>query len=94
MNEGLCSYDLELGKAAKKIIVEKAKTVMIQLPDGLKPKAKHVRQELLGFLKKSGFNDVKILFWAGSCFGACDVPVSADKLGVDLLIQFGHSEWE
>jgi len=97
-------YDLELDKVAEKIINEtskskilsakdkslsKAKTVLIQLPDGLKPKAKEIRE----YLKKNIDKNTRLLFWAGSCFGACDIPVQAEKLGVDLIIQFGHSEW-
>ena len=35
----MADYDLELEKVAEKIKKEKAKTVLIQLPDGLKPKA-------------------------------------------------------
>jgi len=76
-------YDLELDRAVAKIKKEKAKTVCIQLPEGLKPKAK----EIVDKLEKE--TNAKILIWIGSCFGACDVP----KLDVDLLIQWGHSEW-
>jgi len=79
-------YDLELDKVAEKIINEKARTVLIQLPDGLKPKVKEIKE----FLKPKIDKNIKLLFWAGSCFGACDVPTNAN---VDLIIQFGHSEW-
>jgi len=67
------NYNLELEKAIERIKQENAKLVCIQLPDGLKPKA-------------------KIIIWAGSCFGACDYP-DLGKQGVDLLIQWGHSEF-
>jgi len=83
------SYDLELEKVADKIKKERAKTVLIQLPDGLKPKAKEIRE----FLAKKVDKNTKLLFWAGSCFGACDVPTNAKNANVDLTIQFGHSEW-
>lgn len=82
-------YDLELDKAVDEIKKEKAKTVLIQLPDGLKPKANEIKE----FLAKKVDKNTKILFWAGSCFGACDIPTQAKNLGVDLIIQFGHSEW-
>ena len=39
-------YDLELGKAVEKIKQEKAQTVCIQLPDGLKPKAGEIQEYL------------------------------------------------
>lgn len=75
-------YNLELSKAISEIKKTKAKTVCIQLPDGLKPKAK----EIADAIKKE--TDADVLIWAGSCFGSCDVP----KLDVDLLIQWGHSK--
>ncbi len=75
-------YDLELNKAIERIKKEKAKTVCIQLPAGLKPEAARIQKEL------ESKTDAKIMIWAGSCFGACDVP----KLNVDLLIQWGHAE--
>ena len=78
-------YDLELERAAKEIKKSKAKFVCIQLPDGLKPKA----AEIADFLEKK--TSAKILIWMSTCFGACDVPQLPKE--VDLLIQFGHSEW-
>lgn len=81
-------YDLELERAAQEIIKAKAKLVCIQLPDGLKPEAKRIADELE---KKTGAN---VMIWLGSCFGACDVPLSVENLNVDLLIQWGHSAWE
>ena len=80
-------YDLELGKAADEINKQKAKTVCIQLPDGLKPAADEIKTELE---KKTNAN---IIIWLGSCFGACDVPLQVKELGVDLIVQFGHSAW-
>lgn len=79
-------YDLELDKIVKEIKKTKAKTVCIQLPDGLKPKA----TEITNYLEKN--TKAKILIWADTCFGGCDVPNLKDK--VDLLIQFGHSKWK
>ena len=76
-------FNLELDKTLRIIEKEKAKTVLIQLPDGLKPKAQEIRE----FLKER--TKAKIFFWAGSCYGSCDVP---DVQGIDLVIQFGHSK--
>ena len=86
INIKMTDYNLELGRAADKIEQEKAKTVLIQLPDGLKPRAKEIQEEL----KKKTSKDTRILIWAGNCFGSCDVP----KVKVDLIIQWGHSEWQ
>ncbi len=82
------NYDLELGKAASEIRKQNAKTVCIQLPDGLKPSADKIKAEL----EKE--TDANIIIWLGSCFGACDLPLSVNELGVDLLVQFGHSAWK
>ena len=76
-------YELELERAVSEIEKVGAKTVLVQLPDGLKPKAKEIKERLEG-------TGAEILLWGGSCYGACDVP-NAD---VDILIQFGHSRWE
>lgn len=80
-------YDLELEKAAAEIQKEKAKLVCIQLPDGLKTKADYIKNELV---EKTG---AEIIIWLGSCYGACDVPLQVETLGVDLLLQWGHSPW-
>ncbi|MFA6462121.1 MAG: diphthamide synthesis protein [Candidatus Woesearchaeota archaeon] len=77
--------NLELDKLYSTLKESKAKTVLIQLPDGLKPRAKEIQEEV-----KKKFPSVKLTFWAGSCYGACDVP---NVKGFDLLVQFGHSEW-
>ena len=76
-------YNLELEKAIKEIKRNNAKSVCIQLPDGLKPKAKEIADKI----EKE--TNAKVLIWAGSCFGGCDVP----NLNVDLLIQWGHSKF-
>jgi 2-(3-amino-3-carboxypropyl)histidine synthase len=77
-------YNLNLNKAIKEIKDNKASSVCIQLPDGLKPKAKEITKQI----EKQ--TNAKVVIWLGSCFGACDTP----KLDVDLLIQWGHSEWK
>ena len=82
-------YDLELEKAVKTIKSEKAKIVALQFPDGLKNKA----IEVAAAIEKS--TGAKCLIWMGSCFGACDVPQPSamNNMKVDLVIQWGHSEW-
>jgi len=77
------AYDLELDRVAETIQKEKAQTVCIQLPEGLKPKALEIVDELKS---KTGAH---VLIWAESCFGACDIP----HLDVDLFIQWGHAPW-
>lgn len=80
------AYDLELDRAVAQVKETKAKMVCIQLPEGLKPEAPSIIKKIE---KETGAN---VILWMGSCYGACDLP-DVDKLGVDLLIQWGHSEW-
>ena len=79
------TLNLELDKLNSAIAKSKAETVLIQLPDGLKPKANEIQE-----LVQEKYPNVKLTFWAGSCYGSCDVPNVKD---FDLLVQFGHSEW-
>ncbi len=78
-------YNLELEKAIRTIRQQKAKSVCIQLPEGLKPRAKEIADSIEEQTK------AKVLIWMGSCFGACDTPPLED---IDLLIQWGHSRFE
>ena len=80
-------YDLELARVAAEIKANNAKNVVLQLPDGLKPRA----TEIASYLKKN--TDANILIWLNSCFGACDIPLELNSLNIDLLVQFGHSKW-
>lgn len=75
-------YNLELTKAVNTIKKSKAKTVLVQLPDGLKSEGTNIVQ----FLEKN--TKAQIFLWLNSCYGACDIP----DVKVDLLIQFGHNE--
>ena len=76
--------NLQLEKAVEKIKAENPKTILVQLPDGLKTKVPEIKREL-------GKNtSAQIYFWLNSCYGACDIPPAE----VDLLLQFGHSEWK
>lgn len=80
-------YDLELEKVIERVKKDNAKLVCVQLPDGLKTRASEIQ---LAIEKET---EAKVVIWMGSCYGACDVPVQVDRLGVDLLIQWGHSVW-
>jgi len=79
------NYNLELDKAVDEIKKNNAKLVCLQLPDGLKPQANTIQQHL----EKE--TSASIIIWMGSCWGGCDIPLSIQKLNVDLLIQWGHS---
>ena len=83
----MLKINLELEKAINKINEEDSKLVCIQLPDGFKSRTDEIQ------LKLEKETKAKFIFWFGTCFGACDVPIGLENLGVDLIIQFGHSEW-
>jgi 2-(3-amino-3-carboxypropyl)histidine synthase len=85
-------YTLELERAVKEIIKEKAKKVLLQFPDGLKPYSTLIKDKLDVLLKYKK-QSCEIFIWLDSCFGACDVPLEVERLGVDMIIQFGHSNW-
>ena len=80
-------YDLELNKIISEIKKKKAKLVLLQFPDGLKPYA----TTFVDHLEKK--TKAEFLIWLGTCFGACDTPVGLERLKpkIDLMIQFGHS---
>ena len=81
-------YDIEIGRIIKTIIKQKAKKVLLQFPEGMKPYAQAITKEIENKTKCQCF------IWLDSCFGACDVPLETEKLGIDLIIQFGHSPWK
>ena len=80
-------YDLELERVISEINKSTYKTVLLHLPDGLKPKAEEIQNKI------QSETDALVLIWAGSNFGACDLPVDTERIGVDLIIHFGHSAW-
>jgi diphthamide biosynthesis enzyme Dph1/Dph2-like protein len=80
-------YNPELDQAISRIKEAKAKTVCIQLPDGMKPMAEEIEQAI------AANTGAKVLIWLGSNFGACDIPLGLDRLGVDLLISWGHNRF-
>lgn len=87
MHKHVDPYNLELQKVIERVQKDNAKLVCVQLPDGLKPRA----AEIQGAIEKN--TSAKVVIWMGSCYGACDVPLQVERLGVDLLIQWGHSVW-
>ena len=75
-------YEFDADKIKKEIRRSKAKTVLLQLPDGLKPEYEKIIKKLEG----EGY---ELFLWGGSCYGACDTP-NVPK--IDLIIQLGHEE--
>ena len=82
-------FNLELNKVIDRIKKKKSKnlTVLVQLPDGLKPKAK----EIVDSIRDK--TSAEVIIWFGSCYGACDLPLGVGYLGVDLVVQWGHNKF-
>jgi len=80
-------YEFEIEKIVKTIKKQKARLVLLQFPEGMKPYSTIIADEIE---KKTG---CECLIWLGDCFGACDAPnVDELKPKVDLIVQFGHTE--
>jgi len=73
------SFEFDVEEARTKLEGIGAKKIMVQLPDGLRPKAKH-------FLN---LFDQDAVIWGGSCYGACDIPEDIGEN--DALIHVGHA---
>src|SRR3989344_2151716 len=69
--------------------IKNAKKIAMQLPDGLKTKSSEIENEIRKYS-----NGAEIFVLGGSNFGCCDLRDSeAQKLGVDLLLHFGHANF-
>jgi len=79
-------YDLGLDKIVGQIKESRAKRVLLQFPDGMKPYAQVICDEV------SGRSGAECFIWLGSCYGACDTPLGVEEK-VDLVVQFGHTAW-
>lgn len=79
-------YDFEEEKVKQQILKLKARTVLIQLPEGLKPEVPRI----LKTIEKLG---ATAIVSADPCYGACDIATTeAEALGADLIIHYGHSK--
>lgn len=80
------TFDLEETRLEKEVQKRKAKLVLLQLPDGLKPQG----PRLAAAVEKAG---ALAIVSADACYGACDLAVvEAERLGADLIVHYGHSE--
>ncbi len=81
------AYQFDLTKATESIIRQGAKLVCLQLPDGMKKYAGEIKDHI------ESHTPAKVIIYLGSCFGACDMPLDVEKLGVDMLIAWGHTSY-
>ena len=81
-------WDFDEQAVVEAVRKHQARKVLLQFPDGIKMHALTIRKKLL-----SDADVDEVLVWAGSNFGACDLPLEARSVGVDLVIHFGHAPW-
>jgi len=80
----LVMYDVDLTSAIAEIKRIKARIVALQVPEGLKKRARQMAEDIE---TKAG---AEVLVVAEPCFGACDVPSSLIDM-VDAIVNIGHS---
>ena len=69
----------KLSENVKKAVEKhKPKTILLQLPAGLRNYALNLADEI----------NSNVFIWGGSNYGACDIP----NFKVDLIIHIGHNE--
>src|SRR5882672_6311738 len=82
------SYDIELDAVADKINARaNTKLVGLQFPDGLRDYATEIERILRA---KTGA--VEYVISGDPSYGACDLALSLQRLGADMLVHFGHTE--
>jgi 2-(3-amino-3-carboxypropyl)histidine synthase len=82
-------YDFEVERIVKEVEEVGAHRVGLQFPEGLKDRALDIAGELE---EKTGCETVIL---SDSTYGACDLKTSqAEKLGLDLVVHFGHTEFK
>ena len=80
------TFDLEEKRLKQEIRKRKARRILIQLPEGLKPYGSY----LASIVEKAG---ALAIVSADPCYGACDLATSeAESLNADLIVHYGHSK--
>jgi 2-(3-amino-3-carboxypropyl)histidine synthase len=80
------TFDLEEKRLSEEVRKKRAKRVLIQLPEGLKPYGPY----LANIVEKTG---ALAIISADPCYGACDLATSeAESLNADLIVHYGHSK--
>jgi diphthamide biosynthesis enzyme Dph1/Dph2-like protein len=91
LNEGLKrlydSYDIDFDAIIDSIKAKGYNKVAVQLPDGFKLHS----LEISDFIREN--SGAEVFIWGGSTYGACDVPLGLERLGVKMIIQLGHAKY-
>lgn len=96
-NEIINVYNLKIKSLIAIIKKKDYAAILLQLPDGLKPAATYIADNIRRKTK------AEVFIWLGSCYGFCDLPLrQAEQLFSELgkknkiksaVIHFGHSVW-
>lgn len=79
-------YDLEIERVSEEVRKRGSRRVLLQLPDGLRPRA----VEIIRSLRER--TDADYLLHGGSCYGGCDVAFrEGEAVKADLIIHYGHN---
>jgi 2-(3-amino-3-carboxypropyl)histidine synthase len=83
------AYDMDLEEVARKLDARPDTHVVgLQFPDGLRDYATDVATKLAALTD----SDLEFVISADPCYGACDLALNLQRLGVDVLVHFGHTE--
>jgi len=78
-------FKLEDERLEQEIKKRKAKRVLLQLPDGLKPNG----PKLAAAIERAG---ATAIISGDPCYGACDIAIAeSQELEVDLIVHYGHT---
>jgi len=81
------AFNFELPKLVNELKKAKPKSVLVQLPEGMKQNV----SEIIKTIEDLG---IKVTVSGQTCWGACSIAVQeAEALKVDLLVHFGHSKF-
>ncbi|HVM44283.1 MAG TPA: diphthamide synthesis protein, partial [Candidatus Thermoplasmatota archaeon] len=82
------SYDMDLASVAQRIVARPdTRLVGLQFPDGLRDYATEIEKIL-----RASTPGVEYVISADPSYGACDLALNLQRLGVDMLVHFGHTE--
>ncbi|RLF17567.1 MAG: diphthamide biosynthesis enzyme Dph2 [Thermoprotei archaeon] len=79
-------YSFEIERLAKILKHMRARVVLIQLPDGLKPHSVYLKRELSNKLP-----GIRVFFSGKGTYGPCDIAFDeAITVGADVIVHYGH----
>ena len=78
-------YDFKLDQVCAFILSKGARTVALQMPEGLKTHAQRIGDEINARTKAN------IIILGDPCYGACDLSPHYSRYA-DVLVHFGHAE--